>query len=1132
MKKRFKLLLFLFLIGVGVGYAQTRVTGVVVDDQGESVIGASVVIKGTAQGTSTNFNGTFTLDVPTGYRTLVVSYVGTKTQEVEVKSNLRIVLKSDEKLLGEVVVVGYGTQRKENLTGAVSTVDVAKTLESRPIADVGRGLQGSTPGLSITIPSGEVGSDPLMKIRGQLSSFEGVSKPLILLDNVEIPSIQVVNPNDIESISVLKDAASASIYGAKGAFGVILITTKKGYKQDKVNVQYSSNVSWQNISKKMEMGQLDALEYSVLAFERAGGTVAGAFWQVTRPSFEKAKIWAQTYGNMDPNTPMVYGRDWYVDANNRKLGLRTYDPYDYMVREWAPSTNHDISINGKSGKTTFNIGLGYLYQNGMIKPAKHDDFSKYNGTLRISTELNKYVTIRGGAIYSTRNKRYPYVTSSTTADPWLYLYRWGPIQPMGYENGQVLRSPVSEAMQANTANIQNDYINFNVGALINLTKNWALDVDYTHASQNNITNRIGTRYTALDTWSAAVPNLDENGNRIYVDSTGTVVSSTATGAMPGYKLNPSEYTAHGANPDHIYRNVENVNTNTINIYTTYNLNLQDIHAFKFMLGMNRVTSDSKYNWSQRIDLADIVNPEFGKALGTQTVGGGSTWEAQLGYFGRINYAYKNKYLLESNLRYDGSSKFPKELWWRWFPSFSAGWRVTEESWMQWILPVVSSMKLRASWGSIGDQTVPNKLYVPTMSLGQSTWLDASTNKFVYVGSPAAISRDITWQNIVTLNGGIDLRLFNNSLGVSFDVYQRDTKDMIVPGEGVSLTFGTGAPKGNYGSLRTIGWELSIDYNHRFENGLGINVMGTLSDAQTSVLKYGDTQSVDNWYVGKKYGEIWGYRTDRLYQKEDFELDATGKPILITLTADQSAKYAGKKAYQLKSTNGKPVYQVFLQNSSSFFFGPGDVKFVDLNEDGEINDGSRLIDDYGDLEIIGNSTPRFEYGLRVGADWHGVDMSIFLQGVGSRQIWGDGFLAIPGYNSSDGAMPQAIAGNFWREDRTDAFYPRPYNQAGSATTNNLQRQSRYLLNMAYVRVKNFTFGYSLPAKVLRSLTLNQARFYVSLENFLTFDQLKGLPIDPEVISGYSMFNETNYNSGRTGVGTPAFKSASVGLQVNF
>jgi TonB-linked SusC/RagA family outer membrane protein len=1132
MKRKINFLLFLFSLSMGITFAQTRVTGKVVDENGEPVIGASILVKGTTIGTVTDIDGNFTLTVPAEGKTLVISYVGMKTQEVPVSPNVRVVMQTATELLEEVVVVGYGTQRKENLTGAVSSVDVSKTLDSRPIPDVGRGLQGTTPGLSVIIPSGEVGSDPLIKIRGQIASFEGGSKPLILLDNVEIPSIQVVNPNDIESISILKDAASASIYGSKGAFGVVLITTKKGAKQERIDIRYSTNVAWQNISKRMEMGRLDAMEYSILAAQRVGSTLTGAFWQITPESFKKSQTWHQTYGSMGPDEPMVYGRDWYVDENNRKLGLRTYDPYDYMIREWTPSNNHDLSVNGKSGKTSYNIGIGYLHQNGMMKPAKKDDFTRYNGTIRLNTELNEYITLRAGAIYSDRNKRYPYATSSTTADPWLYMYRWGPIQPYGYENGNVIRSPHSETMQANTANIQDKYYNVNIGGLVNITKDWMLDFDFTNANLTYINNRPGTRYTALNSWGGAIPLTDALGNRIYVNDKGEQVSSSTPNALPAYQLALVEYTAHGANPDHIYRNVQNAVTNTLNIYTTYNLRLKDMHAFKFMVGMNRVTYDAKNNWSQITDLADIVDPQFGKAVGTQTSGGKTEWDAQLGYFGRINYALMNKYLFEANLRYDGSSKFPKKLWWRWFPSFSAGWIVTEEPWMQWVIPVVSSMKIRGSWGVIGDQTVPNNLYVPTMSIKQINWLDPGGKKIVAVGTPAAVSRDITWQDLESMNFGVDFRFFDSSLGFTFDWYRRDTKNMIVPGEGVALTFGANAPKGNYGSMRTDGWEIALDYNHRFENGIGINVMGTLSDAVTTVLKYGDTQSIDGWYKGKKYGEIWGYRTDRLYQKEDFVLDADGNPQKITLTENESKKYAGKVAYKLSDAKGKPVYQVFLQNSSNFFFGPGDVKFVDLNVDGELDDGSRLLDDHGDLEIIGNSTPRYEYGLRLGADYKGVDLSVFLQGVGSRKIWGDGFLVIPGYHSSDGAMPQAIAEDFWRPDRTDAFYPAPYNLNGTNKANNIQVQSRYLLNMAYLRVKNITLGYSLPQQVLNHIMLKQARIYLSLENFFTFDKLRGLPIDPEVISGYSMFNETNYNLGRTGVSAPTFKSGSIGLQITF
>lgn len=1108
------------------------ISGVVTDANGEPVIGASVSEKGTTNGTITDINGKFSLNVKPG-AVLKVTFVGYKPHEVKATRTMKIILTEDSELLDEVVVVGYGTQKKENLTGAVASVDVNKTLSSRPIADVGRGLQGTTPGLSVVIPSGEIGSDPTMKIRGQIGSINGGSAPLILMDNVEIPSIQMVNPDDIESISVLKDAAASSIYGAKAAFGVVLITTKKGAKQESINVSYSGNFSWQNISKKMEMGGIDALEYSVEAFKRVGGTVAGAFVQITEEGLVKAKEWDQKYGGkLGPNDPYVYGRDWYVDANNRKIGLRTFDPYDYMIKEWTPSMTHNLSVNGKSGRTTYNIGFGYLDQTGLMKPAKDDDFKRYNGSLRISTDINKYVTVRAGAMYSKREKRYAYATSSTTADPWLYLYRWGPNMPMGYDDeGNIIRSPHSEVAQANTASRAYNYINVNVGATVNIIKNWKLDIDYTHAANEYVLKTPGTRYTALNSWGGAVAKNDASGNRIYVNEAGETVAAGTSGAMPAYKLGMTEYTAHGANPDHMYRRSETTNQDTWNISTTYDWKVDKNNAFKFLVGMNRVTYDEEYNWSRKGDLSDITNPQFDLAVGLQEASGGYDWEGQLGFFGRINYALKDRYLLEANLRYDATSKFPDNLQWRWFPSFSAGWRASEEAFMQWMKPAVTSLKFRGSWGIIGDQTVSNSLYIPTMSTGQLNWLDESGNKLVYVSTPSAVASNITWQDIQTVDVGLDARFLDGELGLTVDWYQRDTKNMIVPGAGVTLAFGTGAPKGNFGSLRTRGWEIALDYNHRFSNGLGINAMATLSDAETEITKYSDTRVVSDWYVGKKYGEIWGYQTERLYQKDDFVYN--GDQIVTTWALNgkevaQGTKGA-KKVNKLKGDN--PVYQDFLQ-SGNFVFGPGDVKFADLNGDGLIDSGSGTVDDPGDRKVIGNSTPRYEYGFRLGADYKGFDFSVFFQGVGKREVWGNGFLAIAGYNSSDGAMPQAIAGNYWREDRTDAFYPRPYNLAGSNNSLNMVTQSRYLLDMSYLRMKNITIGYSIPADILRKVRMQKARIYMSLENFVTWDNLNGLPIDPEEVQGFSMFNTDNYNSGRTGVGTPTFKSLSVGIQLNF
>lgn len=1142
---RFTSLLVILLFCLS-SYGQDRtITGMVLSPDDTPIEGASIIIKGETTGTQTDQDGRFSIKAVKG-QVLEFSSVGYESQQFTVKdaNTIKISLSKLNKSMEDIVVVGYGTQRRGNVTGAISTVDVKKTLQGRPIADVGRGLQGAASGLSVIIPSGEVGSDPIIKIRGQMTSFQGTSTPLILLDNVEIPSIQIVNPNDIASITVLKDAASASIYGAKASNGVILITTKKGSGTAKAQITYSDNFSWQNVWKDLKMGEVNALKYTVDATERIGITTpAGAFYYVDRASYLKAVQWQNLYGgSIGKNDPTVFGRDWYTQgASNQKMGVRTYDPYDYMIKEWAPTQQHDLTIGQTLGKTSYNIGLGYLDQSGMMKPAKKDDFTRYNASMRLSSEINKHITVRAGAMYSRRNKEYPYVTSSTTADPWLYLYRWGPLYPFGNDqNGDPIRSPVSEAAQANTANILQNYMNVSLGTTLTFTNNWKLDFDYTYSNQEEIWKRPGTRYTARNSWVAPKARVDDNGDPVFVDSTGNVVASGAPGAMPAFDLSNDTYTSLGGNPDHIYRKATNFNSSTINAFTTYDLKLNEDHNFKFILGINRVAATTEWQSQQINQLTDIHNPEFNFAVGAPPiVAGDKTWESQLGYFGRINYAYKNKYLLEGNLRYDGTSKFSSDLWWRWFPSVSAGWVISEEKFMAFSTPVLNFFKVRGSWGTIGDQTVPNTLYLPLMPSGLSNWIGANGSRAIYVGTPSAIVSDITWQDIESKNLGVDLGLFQNKVTVTFDLFQRNTNNMIVPLEGIPFTYGTGAPQGNFGSLQTNGWELTVELNHRFQNGLGLNFRGNISDTKTHIKEYGTSTGVNSNYNGKDIGEIWGYRTDRLYQLSDFELDANGKPIVINLTPDESAKYGkpggtGPKAYKLKpgSHGEKPVYQVFLQNSSNFLFGPGDVKFKDINGDGELNNGSTSLSDHGDLERIGNSNPNYEYGFRLGADYKGFDLSVFFQGVGSRQVWGDGFLAIPGYQASDGAMPAAIADNYWTPTSTDAFYPAAYNNAASNTTNNMQVQDRYLLNMAYLRLKNLTIGYSVSQSLLKKVGVNSFRVYGALENFITWDHLRGLPIDPEAINGYSMWNTTNYNLGRTGIGIPAFKSISVGIQLNF
>src|SRR5690606_22367660 len=387
---------------------QQQIQGTVTSTAGP-VIGATVSIPG-GSSTQTDENGRFSISASIGSK-LRVSIIGYSSKEVVVSSTtMNIALDEEGTSLDEVVVVGYGTQRRGNVTGAVSTVNIKENLEGRTVVDVGRAIQGTTPGLNVTIPSGEVGSDPVIKIRGAVASITGSSSPLILLDNVEIPSILYVNPDDVESITVLKDAAASSIYGAKAATGVVLITTKTG-AAGKPSINYSNNFSFQNPYKKFEMGTINALKYSVDALERVGGTVYGAFYALDKASYEKALEWENKYGGkLGPNDPTVYGRDWFVDPAfpGRKYGLRTYDPYEYMIREWAPTKTHNFSVNGTSGKTKYSTSFAAVDQSGMIKPGNADNFTRYNAGLRLSTDLTDFLTVRGGMLYSQRIKSYPY----------------------------------------------------------------------------------------------------------------------------------------------------------------------------------------------------------------------------------------------------------------------------------------------------------------------------------------------------------------------------------------------------------------------------------------------------------------------------------------------------------------------------------------------------------------------------------------------------------------------------------------------------------------------------------------------------------------------------------------------------
>lgn len=1118
--------------------SQNTVQGTVSDNNGP-LSGATVQVVGTSTATATDDMGRFSITVPEGalLRFSMIGYASHETRAT--RSDINVVLSHDENSLEQVVVVGYGSQKRAHLTGAVSSVNADELFHNRPIADPARGLQGAVPGLNIRVPSGELGSEPQLRIRGQVGSVLGGAAPLVLVDNVEVPSLQYVNANDIETVTVLKDAASTSIYGAKAAFGVVLITTKKGARSEGTEVTYSNNFVTQSPFTKIEVAGIEGLQYTQDAhdnMQQAGP--AGGFWRI---DMDGAREWLEKYGStIGPNDPVVYGRDWYWDGT-QKFGKRIYDPVSTMIRDNAFSQMHNLSVNGRAGSTTYNMALGYLGQQGMMKAAQRDDFMRLNPSIRVSTKVNDFLTVRGGAMYSESRKNFPTSLNSAGygADPWVYLYRWSRLFPIGVqENGEDFIDPAFSASVAPPALRNEKFVNLNVGTTIDFTENWNFVGDYSYNTEQIFNSSAVPYVQAKSHWYGTNALLDEEGNQIYADGDGNRVFPDDNGNFPDGTTAAQQFPMadHTTPADsYVHRGSTMNKRHTINAFSTYDLRLDDSHDFKFMLGTNIVAYDL-ISHTGRVNnfLINPQNPQYQWATGERTVSGGNSWESQVGFFGRFNYAFQDKYLFEANIRRDGSSKFPPHLQWQWFPSFSGGWVLSNESFMESLNPILSFAKFRASWGSIGDQTVSNALYVPTMGIGQNNWV-GNGDRLYQLGTPGQVLPDIGWQRIEHTNIGADFRFFNNALGLTAEWFQRYTKDMLMSGETVAATLGTGVPVGNYGDLRTRGFEINVDYSHQFDNGLRLTLNANLSDAVTVTtrgtdwnLAWEDRSLGTTFSTGRRYGDVFGFVTDRLYQKEDFVYDANGNFQTTTIVRNGTAREMNILA------GDNPVYQHFFQDGGPIMvISPGDVKFADLNGDGFIDNGTNTNGNPGDMTVIGNTTPRYEYGFRLGADFKGFDLSVFLQGIGQRSIWGSGQLATPGYHVRDGAMPLAIATDYWREDRTDGFYPRAWHMGGGDSGWIMRPQSRYMLDMSYLRIKNITFGYNVPGQMLSRFKMKNARVFVSLENMFTFDNLRGLPIDPEAISGVSsLASGTSYNLGRTGTATPTFKSASAGIQIGF
>lgn len=1093
--------------------SSTIIKGQIVDAEGEPILGATVVELGTTRGTVTDIDGNFTINSHANAK-LRITYVGYKTVETKAVNGMKVVMQNDNAQLDEIVVVGYGQQKKVNLTGSVTNVDIEKTLGGRPEQDVAKALQGAVPGLTITNTSGDINSQPTMQIRGLGTLSNGAtSNPLVVVDGVPVDDLTMVNAADIATISVLKDAASTSIYGSRAAFGVILITTKEGKKGEKVSVKYDGHFAWDRATVLPDYPDVPSqLEAAMIGAKRTDGSDPELFGMYFSKMLPYAKAWKEQhsgkkgYSEMKPFQSMDNVGDYYFNGN-QPFYYADYDIQDIWYNKAAPSQSHSVSLNGSSGRTSYYTSFSYDYKQNLMK-FNPDKLSRYNFTTNLKTDVTDWLTV-GTRVNFVRR-------SFSKADSWnnvyQYLWRWGSFFiPSGYmydENGEKLDyRVVAMQKQAARKTTVHDQARFNAYAIAHITKDLTFNVDYTYQ---------------IDNYN-------------YKTSDHSVYGMNWSGVTPTYIV--------GTSSSNTTR--ENIKQNrwTANAYLNYNHTWVDAHNLGVLVGVNGERFKSDEMWANRTHLYNEDYPELKLAYGEMkdaTISSFTGDRSTAGYFGRINYDYKGIYLLELNGRYDGSSRFPAGDKWAFFPSMSLGYRFTEEGYWKNLHDVISNGKLRFSYGEIGNEAIGDNMFISTISpVGQSSlyWMDKNGNKLNQFQLPDWVSSSLTWERIKTTDIGVDLSFLNDDLSLTFDWYQRTTNDMLAPGKAIPDVAGASAPFTNAGSLRTRGWELSLSYRKQINKDL--NVYGTfnIGDSKSKVTKWnndsklightGGIVSASNArmyaYEGETWGDIWGFETDRYFTEDDFNgKDANGKWIYKDGVADQTG----------------------IQ-TDNFVFGPGDIKYKDLDGNKVIDGGKGTADDHGDLKVIGNTLPRYEYSFHLGGSWKGLDLDLFFQGVGKRDMWTQSSFVFPLMRDADKALyanqtsynvydPANGIINISQSNRYPCLYSGNEgsgNVTGLASIggeHNYYPQTKYLVNMAYLRLKNVTIGYTLPASITKKVYMEKVRFYGSVNNLcLLYNGAKDYPVDPEMNAGQGSLSYGTW--GRT---FPITRTWSVGVQVTF
>lgn len=1057
------------------------VKGKVSGEDGEPLVGVFVKVEGTKTATSTDIDGNYSIKAGKN-QTLSFSYLGFKDQQISIqgRASIDVVMLMDRSSLDEAVVVGYGVQKRRDIVGAIENISTDEIAEKTGSSmNISRALQGTIPGLSLTFTDGKPNRNATVRIRGTVNSIGSGGSALVLVDGVEA-DMNTVNPDDIASVTVLKDAASTAVYGSRGTFGVILLTTKAPQKGEaKINYNGAYNIYSRTVVPEMDTNGYHWTSEFLESYINAKGNDPANINNVF--PFKRAWYEELTKREKDPSF-----EKWRV---NNGTGLYEYfgntDWYKVFYKDYTTGQQHNISVSGGNDAATYYVSGRYFTQDGIYNSG-NEKYDQFNIRTKGSVKVRPWLKMESSLDYGYRKSHQPTAQTGNSVTP-VNINRM--INHQGFPMTLVTNPDGTWTEAA----VYTGWAGFVEGL------SWRKDYLYEMKNLNTLTVDIVKDVLVA---KANYAYYFANRNRVQTISPYTFYRGPE---VSGIRPSASFYVEHPWTKQR----------HTADATLTYTPKLGENNFLSIMAGWNieslKLKSDRYYR--EGLIVPGRVNWNLMNGEEMKLTDNGSYESALNGYFFRVDYNYKSRYLIEISGRYDGNSRFPSNQRWGFFPAASAGWRISEEPFMKnvaWI----DNLKIRGSAGSSGNGLISNAYaYQSTMHIKTSSVL-SNGQPLSYTQAPAPIPDGLTWEKAVTYDLGLDFEALNGRLNFTGDIYRKHVLDMYVPGEELPAVFGNSAPKGNYANLKTDGWEVSLSWRNTHKIGgkpFSYNIKGTLYDAMSTVTKYTSTNKLlptiynTRYYTGMTIGEIWGFECDGLFQ-----------------TDAEAQAYADMSEFKHDTWTPKA----------------GDPRFLDLNKDGAVNDGDVTLANHGDLRKIGNMTPRYNFSINLGANWNGIGISMMWLGVGHRDWYP---AKESGYFWGKYGRPYSIGlpwhSSRWSEENPDAYWPRLVGYSASSTAAQLSRpNTRYLQNAAFLRLKNLTLEYTLPEAWTKQIMFKKIKLYFTGENLLTFTPLSKYAknYDPEGL--WAGDNDYDSSSGKDnygdGDGWPVMKCYTFGLNIAF